>query len=824
MQPFEISISQQTVSDAVPVESGTCIAVFEPHDPLASTAIRGRLIILLEPLGPAARARSAAETAVQALRRTFFESDAISSQSALRVAVITANKAVYRLNMGLPEAQRVTLGLTAAVLVGQDLFVAQVQPAQLYTESNGQLRALPSHPSWDPAHVSVAYFSHSGALGASLFVEPELYRVTLQPYESAIFCSSVLAPLLDRQTAARILRSDSSAAAAALLTEFALERQIRDLDVIVVQLRPAPARQATAAAPRSNGDAPRGFARLFRRPTEPQSSAETRPDPLFTLPDEPAASANPPPRPAPIDLGESLETRSRKLRESRNEQADLPPRPPRRPIDLGDTPLFNAAPPYAPRRPLRPIDEMSFTERLLLPIRDLIDNLTDFQRSRRARRHLPAAIQRVETGSSRRNQPPFPWITFLTTNLIVGILIIVGLSLSSPNDLQQQAIDYLQVAESSVTDVVNAQDEISAAAALELAATAIEAMRASPEITVTNPALWLRAGEVERNYERVQSALLRMTYFDEPTLITTHPQPNGSFVSIVVPPAALNVTDTVTLEALRYIYLVDNDRESPPIYRAPRDGGSAQTYLKPGDIVGNAVIGPVRNALWRIDQVVAIDEAANGFSYFFRQDSTWNYATLGGSESWVPRDRIDIEEFAGNLYVWGAQPGEILKYTSGRYSDTPEYWLNPEAIRTVGLDRAVDMSIDGSIYLLRPDGTILVFSFGQLVRQIEPTGVNPPIQSVTRMIVTGPTDSGAIFLLDPANQRVLQIDKLSGELIQQIRVRNDSEFQLTELTSMAFDSFGVQPLLYLANGNQVLRVELPTPPRNFRDELEDLGR
>jgi len=122
------------------------------------------------------------------------------------------------------------------------------------------------------------------------------------------------------------------------------------------------------------------------------------------------------------------------------------------------------------------------------------------------------------------------------------------------------------------------------------------------------------------------------------------------------------------------------------------------------------------------------------------------------------------------------------------------------------------LAIDGNVYLLKPNSHILVFEAGAFKREIVPQGVNPPIITPASFFVTGDPESGAIFLIAD-NQRILEIDKQTGALIQQVRARPDSPYQLDQLTSMYVDTAGARPVLYLVNGSQILRATLPDRPR-----------
>lgn len=855
MQRIETSVGQLGLVGGLRQEQSDLITIAEPASLFAPEARKGRLFILAEADRAVPRATAIGQLATRTIRRVFYEDSSFSVTSALRAAVIAANKAVYQQNMSLPAAQRAQVGVTCAVLKDRDLFVVQVQPAQAYVFSEGRLRALPAHPSWDPAHVSVAPFIRAGALGASLFVEPELYRCTMAPGDSALICASSFTHLLGRPEVDRLLRLGDLDALLADLARIAADGGLTDAHALALQLRPALSSAARESPLSPTGVRERGrlaarsfgawlgdltgeAALLLRRPPKPTAGpVASRPDPLTTLPPEPAYSANPPPRPAPIDLGEPLDARyERGQRERRRpgpsdptQAGDLPPSiylgeadysTTTRRVDLaGEYVNPASARPYRPRYELRPMVDLTWGERLLLPFRRLGLAMEDVANVRRNRRPNapPRPILRGQGLSYRRTRPPFPWRLLLVLALVVTVLIAYGLNLSEAND-QQLAEEYLGTAEQRLEAVRTASDEADALERLELAQQAIDEVRASPEVTRTNPPLWDRYGQVLREYERQLAVVQRLTFFPDPQLLATHPLPTGRFAGVVVPPATSSVTDPARLEILRYIYAIDADPDRARLYRIPRDGGSASPYLSPDQAVGTTVVGPVRAALWRIDQVVAVDQAPNGFGYYFRQNDTWNYSKLGSSEIWSVEERLDVEEYDGNLYVWGAQPDEVLKFDSGSYGDTPEFWIDPAGLEGADLSTVVDMAVDGSIYLLRSNGNVLVLSLGRVVGEIKPGAITPPIGAVTRFAVTGGPEDGAIYLLEPLNERVIQVDKRSGAVIQQIKTRPDGGLRLSELTGLFVDTTGPRPLLYLVNGASVLRTEIPAPPRPFRSE------
>jgi serine/threonine protein phosphatase PrpC len=839
MRTLDTQLGQFGLIDGQLQNTSPFISIHEPDAPLATEARKGRLYLLTEVEQAVPRSEQLCQTAARSISRTFYDDTSYSITAALRAALRAANKALYEQNVHLRAHQRSGVGVTCAVLKGNDLFLAQVQPAQAYIISNGRLRAIPANPAWDTAHVSVAPFTRNGALGTSLFIEPEFYRATLHANDSALFCSSHLAQVLSRAEVEHAIGMRNPEATLEQIYAITQAQQLTDLHALALLVHAPQAQQNINGEDKQPGR-PGRFASLSRpfgrKPnqkaiTPPRNPEPSAPDPLKTMPDLPSHSPKPPSQPAPINVGESLGDYYEQLHAQATAHnratPGLPPssllgeqpHPPTEgnspPIDLGDGPALNAsARPYRPRYERRPLVDLSWDEKLLWPFRRIGIFFEDTLANRQARRPSKQQYVRGQGLSYRKQRPPFPWAIFFTLAVVVTILIAYGLSLTEQNT-RNVALEYLSTAEQRLADVREANDEAIATDRLELAREAIEAVQSSSIITSTNPTLWLRYQELQREYERALARVQRLTFFEEPTLLTTHPFPNGRFTEIVVPTPATTITDTALLDSINYLYALGADQANAQLYRIPREGGDATPFFGPNRNVGATVVGPLRAALWRIDQVVTIDEAPNGFGYYFQVNGIWNYTKLGSSEIWRLRDRLDVEVYDGNLYVWGAQPGEVLKFRSGSYGDTPEFWLNPGGLGGQDISTIVDMAVDGSIYLLRPNGSVLVFSIGQLVSEIVPGEITPPISAITRFAVTGTPEDGSFFMIEPLNERIIQVDKSSGEVIQQIKIRAEHDIQLDELTAITIDATGARATLYLVNGNQIIRADLPAPPQPF---------
>ncbi|NTV65687.1 MAG: hypothetical protein HGA65_19435, partial [Oscillochloris sp.] len=565
MQKFETRARQFSLVGGTRQATSDLMAFAEPGSSSVSDAHKGTIYILVEAGEPVAHSREACLLAARTIQRAFNEDNSYSIAAAMRRAITAANKAVYQRNIGQSVGQRAGVGVTVAVIKESDLFVAQVQPAQAYVLSEGALRAMPAHPSWDPAHVSVAPFSRAGALGASLFIDPEFFRCSLRLGEAVLLCSSSFSPLLSRPDTEQFMRLRDPAATLDQLFVIAAQNNLGDAHALFVELQPIPRSTAQPEAKRPDSlSAPGrplmrriggwvsqitgGLTGTPRSSQSAMSAPQPQPDPLTTMPEQPRFSVNPPSLPAPLDIGEDLGRRYARARQEREQRqserlassADLPPStylgeeiypvPSSRRIDLGDGPALAAsARPYRSRYEMRPFVDLTWRERLALPFRYLLLAIDEARRNRKVRpTNLPPAILRGQGLSYRRNRLAFPWLLLLGLTLVIAALIVYGMTLTRQND-QQLALEYLTAAETRLANVREAANESTALDALDLARQAIDEVRASPNVTDTNPPLWLRYQEIQREYERALAAVQHQTFLDSPTVLATHPQPNGGF-------------------------------------------------------------------------------------------------------------------------------------------------------------------------------------------------------------------------------------------------------------------------------------------------------
>jgi serine/threonine protein phosphatase PrpC len=122
----------------------------------------------------------------------------------------------------------------------------------------------------------------------------------------------------------------------------------------------------------------------------------------------------------------------------------------------------------------------------------------------------------------------------------------------------------------------------------------------------------------------------------------------------------------------------------------------------------------------------------------------------------------EINLYNDRLYLLDSKSNQIFKHTrtiSG-YSKGIG-WIKEG---DVDLKNAASFAIDGEIYILNQDGSVLKFSNG-VKEEFTLASPSKPLDSPTKIFTL--TDQNFLYILDPKNNRVVVFDKKSGELKNQ---------------------------------------------------------
>ncbi len=179
---------------------------------------------------------------------------------------------------------------------------------------------------------------------------------------------------------------------------------------------------------------------------------------------------------------------------------------------------------------------------------------------------------------------------------------------------------------------------------------------------------------------------------------------------------------------------------------------------------------------------------------------------IANREQWT-EPRV-IEGYNGNLYLLDAGSGKILRYrpTADGYGAPPDNYLEGDA--TIDLSRAVDMAIDGNIWILYSDGTVQTFFQGRQQPFVLETPPNGPITN-PRALFTGAAAGAAqtLFIADSGGSRILEYDK-SGKYLRQFRPADQADQEkLRRMTDLQVDE--LNRTFYILASDGLYRTDIP---------------
>jgi len=176
----------------------------------------------------------------------------------------------------------------------------------------------------------------------------------------------------------------------------------------------------------------------------------------------------------------------------------------------------------------------------------------------------------------------------------------------------------------------------------------------------------------------------------------------------------------------------------------------------------------------------------------FDKETKREKLVIEADEEWG--EIIDLRAFGGNLYLLD-KDGEIWKYPGieggfGAY----RRWLKGEE---PDFSNAVGMSIDGSVWVLKANGTILKFTQGGR-DPFTISGLDQPFNNPTAIFTDD--DQENLYIVDKGNSRVVVIDK-SGEYHSQYLWQGMGDI-------VGLVASEEEKKILLLSGNQIFAIEI----------------
>ncbi len=737
---------------------------------------------------------------VNAATSTYYAAESNDIAAAL---VSSMRQASYSVAMAAgPGEASAVVGATGAVIADGVVYIAQVMPTQVYFLRNGTINALPSERELDADDES------------DLDVEQEidLFRARLEDGDCLVLASTDIRHELTEREIRGMLRRRSAQESAYDMCALIAQRGGQRCEVLVVQFTDISARGAPAigSAPHATGDT---------LPTDLRTNEDRAPVHQHgSVIGTPAADVRAPGRPEP-SLGRQLDPPGM---HGFDDQADMA-------RDRMRT---------APRRTLAqrilalPVTLITLVVVLpMVGVRALVDLVAG--RGRRARnRPEPAAPQPSDQldddwGSLRdlratgprtqqsaggpapparpleyvgadlqghrdpllvRRRRSFPGPGTLLFALSLALLVVMAVVLilrNSPAPADNALVETPEPDGPATTATVTPggfRPIPSSSQATELLTQAEDLFREAQD---RGPAegraatlLMLRDAEDLAN-QALAADTARLLVQDINRLLDdiTREEERINRVYKIVPSSTIDEFDSAgiggAVEALDVRldskYVIDAISDQLLSYETARQG---ESLLRKGDVVGSVTVQDLIAVIDRSLSPIVIDNRYNIFS--IDESDTARLLRITGTEEW--RTPVAFDNFNNNLYVLDPGANTIFKYqwTAGGYELGPTSYL--DARDAIDISGAIDFAIDGDIFVLVDDGSILRFRGGSEIG-FTIAGLEGDALRASR-IFTDP-ESESLYLADVANKRIVEIDKregTAGAFVRQFKYAGSDDF------------------------------------------------
>ena len=258
------------------------------------------------------------------------------------------------------------------------------------------------------------------------------------------------------------------------------------------------------------------------------------------------------------------------------------------------------------------------------------------------------------------------------------------------------------------------------------------------------------------------------------------------------------------------IYVLDSSSQAISHYRTnsertllEEDNGAV---LREGDSVSGVTVGRLVDIAWQPRISGFADKAS--LLILDRNNNVFRYNRLDGATHLVLREQSSLGSvgqlglYNGRLYLADERSDQIFRYSPAglAYDDPPTAWFD-EQVRG-DLAGLIAMGIDGDIWLLSEDGTLLRFREGQqLPFSLERI---PGLGGLLVDFAMAEHADGMLYLADATDERILVFDK-EGRYIQQFVDAED--MALAGLRGLFLDE--VTDILYILTKSGVYAHPLP---------------
>jgi hypothetical protein len=232
-QQLLTEVQQFALVDGATLSRAANILVAEQVARLPFARARGRLYVLVEPLGDRSGWEPVCRELVQLIHDEYYDSSG-SVTAGLRKALEAANALLRDMNAAEARRSPKLAGVTAVVLRGSEAFLAQTGPALAYLVRAGSVTRFPEDSPWlDMSPQEAIEEGYAPPLGLREDLSVDLFHLRLEPGDCLVLAESAVAGVWKEKDIASLPLAEPQLLRARLLAALG----DRDLSLLIVHFR-----------------------------------------------------------------------------------------------------------------------------------------------------------------------------------------------------------------------------------------------------------------------------------------------------------------------------------------------------------------------------------------------------------------------------------------------------------------------------------------------------------------------------------------------------------------------------------------------------------
>lgn len=751
---FRTSVDTLCIVDGIWQEKASNLSVVEYSSIVPDRRGRGHLYILVETIGSFPNHAQLQQRLIS-VAQEYYRASGGSITAGMRLAIKAANAFLFEENLNAPREQRGIAGMTCMVLKDQDAYIGQLGPALLYHVAKGEFQHLPRESTWlSSEKLQDVDISKHPPLGLRRDIEPDLFHIYVREGDVFILASTSLFKLASDDEIAHAVLHRGAHTVRENLEALAGGR---DLSMLIIEVL-----------------------RADQAPVEPEEE-RVRP---------PSIAAQ------RVSLWARISSTLRNFLIPVSEERERPEQ-----LEQGEEFKEEEAEGFSWAVDFKRSAESVWRTltRLWQGLGALLARvLPEGEPGRRARPPFGYAQDRRDAHRMRAGTVTHADRRWLWVAVLIPVVVILLFALTRFQYERSRQAHFRQLLQ-AVQDA-KASAEASPAAAEQRA-------KLTQALTLLDEALQLKPQDQGLVAERQATQdwldrinhVSRIFYFGELKEFPDIEGAKSQLSAVIVHSIDVYVLDLGTDRV--YKYLLNETRDS--LQALPGD----PVLLRKGDQHGQVMVDELLDIAWMeaggqwgTSNLLILDKKGHIFEY----DPAVGLKAFPTADSSAWREPVAAATYYNRLYLLDPRANRVLKYslTNVGYDGPPSDYFKVET--SANVSNAVDMAIDGNVYILHSDGMISKYREGTSV-PFSQSNLDEPLRTPCCIFATGFLDEeGYVYVADVENQRIVQFSK-GGEFIRQFRSRDPG--YMNELRSLFVDE--AQKKLYLINGNKLYLVNVP---------------